>query len=236
VCGSQPVVPALNIADIADIAEQGVSRGHLGWTAPGRRPPQLVLGSGPGSGPWRRMRRLVTLGTFCPDRPRRPGGCFGPGPGSRPGTATTGPARAGGRTKGVQMSGGTGVKGRRGSGAAGSRRARAARSRRGGPGRLVGLVGVALLGWAVAKELRKPPAERTWTGQLAGTVPYDLRWPTPARLRERLWAPEDPRIIMPRAFGVGWTLNVGRLVRLVRERRAPSGPPQGDDEPKPAVG
>jgi hypothetical protein len=73
---------------------------------------------------------------------------------------------------------------------------------------------------AVVKELRVPAGERTWHGELAGVVPYDLRPPTVDRLRERFWAPENPRLIVPRVFGVGWTLNVGRLVALIRQRLA----------------
>ena len=75
-----------------------------------------------------------------------------------------------------------------------------------------------LVGWAVAQELRKPPAEREWHGRLAGVVPYDLRRPTVARVRERIWAPEDPRVLMPRAIGIGWDVNLGRLLRLARSR------------------
>lgn len=48
------------------------------------------------------------------------------------------------------------------------------------------------------------------TGKFLG-VPYDLRFPTPARIRERVWNPDDPRIIVPRVFGAGWTLNLYSL-------------------------
>jgi hypothetical protein len=80
------------------------------------------------------------------------------------------------------------------------------------------LVGLGLLVAAVVKELRMPPDERTWHGVVAGSVPYDLRRPTGARIRERLWAPEDERWLTPQPFGVGWTVNVGRLVALARKR------------------
>jgi hypothetical protein len=73
-----------------------------------------------------------------------------------------------------------------------------------------------LAGWVVLRELRKPAGERSWQGTVAGFVPYDLRRPTVARFRERMWAPDDPRLIRPRVFGVGWTVNLGRLVFLVR--------------------
>jgi hypothetical protein len=73
-------------------------------------------------------------------------------------------------------------------------------------------LGVALVGAAVATELRKPAEDRTWRGKLAGWVPYDLRLPTPARVHERLWNPADPRVLVPTVFGVGWTVNFGRLL------------------------
>jgi hypothetical protein len=73
-------------------------------------------------------------------------------------------------------------------------------------------VGVTLIGAALATELRKPAEERTWQGRIAGRVPYDLRPPTLARVHERLWNPADRRILVPTVFGVGWTVNLGRLL------------------------
>jgi Family of unknown function (DUF5808) len=79
--------------------------------------------------------------------------------------------------------------------------------------RWIGLgVGAALLGAALATELRKPAGERTWQGRIAGRVPYDLRPPTPTRVRHRLWNPADRRLLVPTVFGVGWTVNLGRLL------------------------
>jgi hypothetical protein len=71
---------------------------------------------------------------------------------------------------------------------------------------------------AVVKELRLPPDQRTWHGTIATYVPYDFRLPTADRLRQRLWAPDDPQVLMPTAFGVGWALNFGRIVTLLRGR------------------
>jgi hypothetical protein len=82
--------------------------------------------------------------------------------------------------------------------------------------RTIRLVGLGLTVWALVQELRKPKGERTWNGVVAGVVPYDFRVPTLARTRSRLWAPEDPRLITPQVFGVGWSLNAGRLVALLR--------------------
>ena len=80
--------------------------------------------------------------------------------------------------------------------------------------RWVGLaVGVALLGTALISELRKPAGARTWEGRIARKIPYDLRRPTLARIRQRLWNPADRRILVPTVFGVGWTVNLGRLLK-----------------------
>jgi hypothetical protein len=50
-------------------------------------------------------------------------------------------------------------------------------------------------------------------GKLFGLVPYDLRLPTPERLRQKVWDPESDEIISPAVFGVGWTLNLAALKR-----------------------
>lgn len=78
---------------------------------------------------------------------------------------------------------------------------------------LLGLAAVAVLSAVIAAEARKPAAERTWEGSLGGVVPYDLRPPTVERVRERMWAPDDERVIMPHVFGIGWTVNIGRIAR-----------------------
>jgi hypothetical protein len=67
---------------------------------------------------------------------------------------------------------------------------------------------------AVVTELRKPPEEREWHGKIADFVPYDLRPPTAAKLRERIWDVDNPNLIVPHAFGIGWTINFGRLYTL----------------------
>ena len=52
------------------------------------------------------------------------------------------------------------------------------------------------------------------SGRVLG-IPYDLRVPTSERVAERLWNPRDPRIWMPRVFGMGWDINMGAVaVRL----------------------
>lgn len=84
--------------------------------------------------------------------------------------------------------------------------------------RVVRWSGLGLLGWAVAHELRQPKEQRTWQGTLGGFIPYDLRVPTMERMREAYWAPENPRIFTPRPMGVGWAVNVGRLVKSAKSR------------------
>ncbi len=83
--------------------------------------------------------------------------------------------------------------------------------------RSVSLVTTGLAIAAVVKELRLPADERTWNGTVAGFVPYDYRIPTVERVKERLWSPDNPHIFVPHVFGVGWTVNAGRVVSLVRD-------------------
>jgi uncharacterized membrane protein len=44
-------------------------------------------------------------------------------------------------------------------------------------------------------------------------VPYDWRMPTPALLRERFWNPSDARILTPKVFGWGWSINLAAVAR-----------------------
>ncbi|MCL3862502.1 DUF5808 domain-containing protein [Actinotalea sp. K2] len=79
---------------------------------------------------------------------------------------------------------------------------------------------------AVVKELRLPSDQRTWHGVVIGFVPYEFRVPTLPRVKARVWNPEGP-LLSPHVFGVGWTLNIGKVVALVRRsgeaRQHPAG-------------
>jgi hypothetical protein len=77
------------------------------------------------------------------------------------------------------------------------------------------LLAAALAVAAVIKELRLPKEERAWHGALGGFVPYDLRMPTFGKIKRTFWNP-DGAIIVNRAFGVGWTINIGAVVAKVR--------------------
>lgn len=76
---------------------------------------------------------------------------------------------------------------------------------------LIRLLGMVALAAALYQELRKPPEERTWQGSVAGFVPYDFRVPTLERVKERLWNPQDRRVLVPMVFGVGWSINFASL-------------------------
>ena len=52
------------------------------------------------------------------------------------------------------------------------------------------------------KELRLPPDQRTWSGQVAGFIPYEFRVPTLARIKASWWNPEDDRIFTPMVWGL----------------------------------
>jgi len=78
---------------------------------------------------------------------------------------------------------------------------------------------VGLVGTAVLTELRKPREERAWHGKLAGLIPYELRPPTLQRVRDTYWAPEDDHLVKPTVWGVGWAVNVGRVVKKIRDTK-----------------
>ena len=75
---------------------------------------------------------------------------------------------------------------------------------------------------AVYKELRTPPAQRTWHGRLFGTIPYDFRVPDVGRLREAYWNTQSDVVVTDRPLGVGWAVNLPALLRrlgLMSEQR-----------------
>ncbi|HEX3780356.1 MAG TPA: DUF5808 domain-containing protein [Pseudonocardiaceae bacterium] len=82
----------------------------------------------------------------------------------------------------------------------------------------MGLLLLVAAGAAVlVTELRKPQEEREWHGTVGGVLPYDLRKPTAAKLRDRYWNVDNPHLLVPQAFGIGWTINFGRVYRLATE-------------------
>ena len=48
-------------------------------------------------------------------------------------------------------------------------------------------------------------------GRVAG-VPYDLRRPSVSKMRSRWWNPADARVFTPKTFGMGWGINLYRLL------------------------
>lgn len=78
-------------------------------------------------------------------------------------------------------------------------------------GTISGAIAVGLVAAAIQDQLRRPPAERTWHGTVLN-FPYDFRLPTVERLQKTFWNSEDARILVPQAFGVGWTINFHPLI------------------------
>ncbi len=77
------------------------------------------------------------------------------------------------------------------------------------------LLATALAIAAIVKELRLPKEERAWHGALGGFVPYDFRIPTFSKIKGAFWNPEGS-VVVNRAFGVGWTVNLGAVVAKIR--------------------
>ena len=88
-----------------------------------------------------------------------------------------------------------------------------------GPRAILTLAAIGVTVAAVVKELKQPADQRTWNGMVASAIPYDFRIPTLDRIKQRLWDPEG-RVVGPRIFGVGWTVNVGRVVAEAKELAA----------------
>lgn len=74
------------------------------------------------------------------------------------------------------------------------------------------LVFMFLVGIALWEQLRLPPEERTWHGRIAGRIPYDFRQPTAERLRATFWNKQTSQVLVPQAFGIGWTINLYPLL------------------------
>ena len=64
-------------------------------------------------------------------------------------------------------------------------------------------------------------SKRPKTGTFLG-VPYDWRRPTVARYKERMWNPDDPRLMVPRVFGWGYDINLARLLRVKPRAKPPA--------------
>jgi Family of unknown function (DUF5808) len=82
---------------------------------------------------------------------------------------------------------------------------------------VLGLLGL-LVGSAVSQQLLRPPEGRTWQGRILG-IPYDFRPPTWDRVRASFWNKDNPSVLAPHAFGIGWTVNLYRLLPPEAHRR-----------------
>ena len=69
----------------------------------------------------------------------------------------------------------------------------------------LGLIALGLLSLVAATKKKR-------AGMFLG-IPYDLRFPTYDRIKQRCWNPDDPHLFTPRIFGWGWTINLYTLVR-----------------------
>jgi len=83
--------------------------------------------------------------------------------------------------------------------------------------RMFRLVAFGLVAAAVATELSKPEAERTWHGKVIGVVPYDFRPPTWQRIRDAYWNPDSDALFSDRVWGVGWAVNLHKAKTLMED-------------------
>lgn len=72
--------------------------------------------------------------------------------------------------------------------------------------------------FAAAREDDGPAGGGSLVGRVLG-MPYDLRNASSDRYASRMWDPSDPHVLVPKALGVGWTVNFGAVavaLHLVR--------------------
>jgi uncharacterized membrane protein len=72
-------------------------------------------------------------------------------------------------------------------------------------------VAVLVLAGAVAFGATRQKKVGTFLG-----IPYDWRRPTRSLIRERFWNPDDRRVLTPKVFGWGWSINLAALARRLR--------------------
>lgn len=87
------------------------------------------------------------------------------------------------------------------------------KSHQGGGNNMLTVVAMIIAVVAIRRQLRLPKDERTWHGTVEVPVPFEFRRPSVDRLRDSVWNPADDRLFVPMAFGVGWSVNVARLLR-----------------------
>jgi hypothetical protein len=73
---------------------------------------------------------------------------------------------------------------------------------------------------AITQQLQRPPEERTWYGKIAG-IPYDFRIPTVERLRATFWNKDTSQILVPQAFGIGWSINLYPIIHPEEVQKLP---------------
>ena len=76
---------------------------------------------------------------------------------------------------------------------------------------LISVGSATLITMAVKEQLNLPPEQRTWQGKVLG-IPYDFRIPNRESIRHSFWNSETSQVIVPRPFGMGWTVNFYPLV------------------------
>jgi len=81
--------------------------------------------------------------------------------------------------------------------------------------RAIGAVLVTATIAAVCQELEKPREKRRWRGKL-GVLPYAVRLPLPARIKETFWNAKNESIFGKPLFGVGWGINFYTLLEKLR--------------------
>jgi hypothetical protein len=68
---------------------------------------------------------------------------------------------------------------------------------------------------AICQELEKPREERLWHGKV-GFIPYDFRFPSTTRIKERWWNEYTDKVFTPATWGIGWSINLFAILEKMR--------------------
>ena len=64
-----------------------------------------------------------------------------------------------------------------------------------------------------AKWRLDPSDGETWRGYVRGMTQKLFSKPTRARIKRDFWRPDEPRLVVRKAWGRGWTVNLARIFR-----------------------
>jgi hypothetical protein len=89
-----------------------------------------------------------------------------------------------------------------------------------GPRRLLTWIALIVTAMAVWEQLRRPMTVQPTPNTVGRNRRSSSGFHHRERARSRWWNPDDERLFLPTVFGVGWTVNLARLPKLLASAAA----------------